>query len=297
MKRVIIIQEAGRHEENKNFREALSIKRSFDTLGWDATVWGLNYENFHTVPDFNNYDAIFNVENYDGIGWVPSLKQYTKPIKLIWLIDEHIASRSSYQEKLREGDYNYVLHSTKAFATINHYIDTNHKDVYMPNCYDDNLIKPKQVNNISSFFPFGFCGTVTASMERYNLIISLSKIYGPNFKKTYSLGEKMITDIQSLSVHLNFNIDIDINYRNFETIGAGTILLTEYKPEYTELGFVHKENCLFYDRSNPIKSIKDLIDYYKKNFDELNNIQANGILLAQKHTYTNRIKEIIKKIL
>ena len=84
--RVIVIQEAGRHEENRNFRECLSLQRAFIHNGHECDVWGLGHNNYNTTPDWNSYDLIMNIENYDSTGWTPNLSTFNFPIKILWSI-------------------------------------------------------------------------------------------------------------------------------------------------------------------------------------------------------------------
>ena len=79
--KILIIQENGRHDENRHFRECLCFQREFKNLGHSDDVWGLGHENYEITPDYNSYDLILNFENYDKIGWVPNLTNYQKPIK------------------------------------------------------------------------------------------------------------------------------------------------------------------------------------------------------------------------
>ena len=47
--KIVIIQEAGRHQENKNFRESLCLHNAFSKIdGVESKVWGLNYQDFST---------------------------------------------------------------------------------------------------------------------------------------------------------------------------------------------------------------------------------------------------------
>ena len=46
--KILIIQEKGRHEKNWMFRESLNIQRSLNKLGYESTVWGLNYDTYKT---------------------------------------------------------------------------------------------------------------------------------------------------------------------------------------------------------------------------------------------------------
>ena len=86
---VLIIQENGRHDGNRNFRECFCAQRAFIYHGHDATVWGLGHTNYKEEPDYDSYDLIINLENYDETGWVPNLsKIQTK--KFLWSIDAHV---------------------------------------------------------------------------------------------------------------------------------------------------------------------------------------------------------------
>ena len=56
----------------------------------------------------------------------------------------------------------------------------------------------------------------------------------------------MVEKVNSYWIHFNINLANDINYRSFETIGCGTVLLTNRNSQYEELGFEDKVNCLMY---------------------------------------------------
>ena len=53
--KILIIQEAGRHKKNFNFRESLNLHRAFQTYQNVSTeIWGLNYSNFK--EDFTKFE-------------------------------------------------------------------------------------------------------------------------------------------------------------------------------------------------------------------------------------------------
>ena len=62
---VLIIQENGRHDGNRNFRECFCAQRAFIHHGHAATVWGLGHSNYEERPDYQSYDLIINLENYE----------------------------------------------------------------------------------------------------------------------------------------------------------------------------------------------------------------------------------------
>ena len=61
---ILIIQENGRHKENRLFRECFCLQRAFKNQGYNAAVWGLGHENYNDVIDYESYDLIINLENY-----------------------------------------------------------------------------------------------------------------------------------------------------------------------------------------------------------------------------------------
>ena len=127
--KILIIQENGRHEKNKNFRECFSLKRAFENHGHQAEVWGLNHKNFEITPDWDGYDIIFNLENYDTSGWVPSLNQ-CNAYKILWSIDAHCRGVDIFDNTFKEGGYELLLHSTRDYAT-------GANRVWFPNAFDD----------------------------------------------------------------------------------------------------------------------------------------------------------------
>ena len=52
---VLIIQENGRHVENRSFRECFCLQRGFKKINHKADVWGLGHENYSEKPDYESY--------------------------------------------------------------------------------------------------------------------------------------------------------------------------------------------------------------------------------------------------
>lgn len=276
----LIIQECGRHEKNKNFREALSLQRSLTKLNCEALVWGLNYSSFNAPINFNDFDAIINLENYDT-GWVPDLSYFNKPFKILWSIDAHVKGIESYHRDFSEGKYNLLLQATKD------YVSNIPNSIWFPNCFDDSLIKP--LDNITKSHDIGYCGNYTTA-ERRSLINSVSQIF--NFKKDiFVIGQDMVEAINSYKIHFNFNISNDINYRNFETIGCKTALCTKYNHQYDELGFEDFLNCIFYE---DINELKEKVSTLLSDKNKLESVSRSGYELSKKHTYDSRANFLLE---
>ena len=276
--RVLLIQESGRHEENRLFREALSMQRAFKKHGVNASVWGLNHANYDQVPDFESYDLIINLENYDETGWVPSLsKVQTK--KFLWSIDAHVKGIQPYLKTAQEGNYDLILQATPDFV--------GDGSVWFPSCYDDVLISPLSYDPT---YDIGFCGNIN---NRGNLIDVLRNTFGEFKLDEFVIGDAMVRAINSYRVHYNANISLDINYRNFETLGCGTCLLTSHNPHYGSLGLEDGVNCLVY---NSAEEMLDKASWAIDNDKQRKEIAQNGLKLAKDHTYDNRVGHILNQL-
>lgn len=95
--KILIIQEKGRHAKNWQFRESLSFKKSFDKIGVNSVVWGLNYPNYNLKFEevSKDCDVILLIENYDN-GWLPNISNF-KGLKLFWSIDSHVIPQQHVQ--------------------------------------------------------------------------------------------------------------------------------------------------------------------------------------------------------
>ena len=178
-------------------------------------------------------------------------------------------------------NYKIMLHSTKEFVKSS-------RDLWFPNAYDNTLVG---VRNIPKSSFLGFCGN-PGNTERQRYINHITEKW--NVKPDiFVIGENMVNAINSYEVHFNKNIGIDINYRSFETIGCGTLLLTNANPVYTELGFENFNNCVFYDS---IPSLDASLRLLSKNEGLKSTIAKNGLDLAKRHTYDERVKYLISVI-
>ena len=271
---ILLIQENGRHEANKDFRECFCIQRALRRLGHEADVWGEGHSNFKEAIDFNLYDAIINIENYNT-GWVPDLTD-VKCKKLLWVIDAHCAGEAGYLQEFERGDYDLMLHATRSFCNEDF-------KKWIPNAFDETLLKPLDVEKVHDI---GFCGNY---VNRKPMLDHLTRSIGLH-TDIFVIGEKMVEAINSYKIHFNCNISNDINYRSFETIGCRTALMTNYNQQYIDLGFKDLENCILYE------SLDEAIEKFNcvvNNEDQLISIAEEGYKLSHRHTYTKRLEEVL----
>ena len=132
----------------------------------------------------------------------------------------------------------------------------------------------------------GFCGSLLNRNNYLNLLSNNFNFIYDNFV----IGDSMVNTINSYKIHWNKNIANDINYRNFETLGCGIPLVTNYNHQYDELGFINMENVVFYNNDEEMySSLQLLLDD-----EELRlRIANNGFELSKQHTYEKRCEFLI----
>ena len=281
--KILVIQENGRHDENRKYRECFSLQRAFVSLGHECVVWGLNHETWGREIDFDSFDLILNLEQY-SMHWLPYLLQYKKPRKFFWSIDSHCRGTHVYEDIFHKHGYDLLLHSTKRYVQSDY-----HR--WIPNAFDDGLIKPMPDVKREHFI--GFCGNWVNRENIYNI---LKKRFGVKLD-IWVLGDAMVETINSYIIQMNRNHSYDVNYRNFETIGCGTVLLTNWNDQLEELGFVDGENCILYNDAYASiipTDLEKIVEQYQNNPKELERIRLGGLELSKRHTYLERAKTILR---
>jgi glycosyltransferase involved in cell wall biosynthesis len=281
--KILIIQENGRHEENREFRECFNLQRSLISIGHDCVVWGLGHENFNEpiYTLINDCDAILVLENYDQIGWVPNLNEVNK-LKLFWSIDSHLILPQHQQNVVKYG-IDIVLNSIQSDQDK----FNNVKTYYYPNAYPSDLIKP--LPNILKKHLLGFCGSL---LDRGNYIDRLRNDFGLH-ADIWKLGNSMVESINTYKIHFNKTLKNDINYRVFETMGTKTMLITNNTENLTNF-FTDMEDIVIYNNDN---ELYDKLNYLRNNESEIYRIAENGYNnVIKNHTYNNRADRLIQII-
>jgi hypothetical protein len=169
--KIVIIQEAGRHEKNKNFRESLCLHRALSRIeGVESKVWGLNYPDFNiSFSEIEQWaDVIFVIENYTS-SWLPVNEiSNSKKLKIFWSIDSHCVL-DQHKSLCRILNIDILLNSTESY--IPNFDGLVKKSYWFPNSYPDELMFPKDIEKDTDV---GFCGNV---LNRGHVIDSLDK-YG-----------------------------------------------------------------------------------------------------------------------
>lgn len=284
--KIVIIQEAGRHEANREFREALSLNHALNKIdGVESKVWGLNYETFSTpFSEIEKWaDVLFIIENYTS-EWLPASSiNASKKLKIFWSIDSHCVLLQ-HQNMCRTLGIDILLNSTEDYLPM--FDGLVNRRYWFPNAYPSNLIH--YMPEVQKEYSLGFCGNF---LNRKDWIDHLGKF---NIKNDiFVIGNDMVRAINSYKIHFNRNIANDINYRTFETTGCRTLLITNHTPCLERLFDINNEIIVYSDMND----LDDKIKYYLNNEAERIKIETAGWERAKRdHTYDNRASMLIEII-
>jgi glycosyltransferase involved in cell wall biosynthesis len=158
---------------------------------------------------------------------------------------------------------------------------------WMPNAFPADLINvaPGTLREVC----VGYCGTMGNEERQHYLSFLAGSI---KMKcQIMVLGDAMASALGSYQISFNRNVGDDINYRTFESMGAGAMLLTNDMPGL-EILFDIGKDCITYNTD--IDALKK-IQYYLENNAERLQIAENGYVKVHKmHTYDKRAERIVK---
>jgi hypothetical protein len=140
----------------------------------------------------------------------------------------------------------------------------------------------------------GFVGQLFApGSERQRILEQLSRKYRVNEQRKYLQSE--IPEIYSRSkIVLNLPIGDDLNFRFFEALSCGAMLLTRRMPNGQELLFREGEHYAAFDNE---AELLDKVKYYLSHEEERRRIAAAGAAeVQQKHTLDLRVRDLLERV-
>jgi hypothetical protein len=281
--KILIIQENGRHNENRNFRECFNLQRALLRKNIDTVVWGLGHDNFNTPFQqiIKEIDVIILLENYESNGWLPDLSNVNK-LKIFWSIDSHLVLMNHITTVVK----NKIDIVLNAIESHQNYFKTS-KTFYFPNAYPSDLISP--IDDVDKNIFLGFCGSL---LNRSEILNKLENKFGLK-KDIWKLGNEMVNTVNGYKIHFNKTLSNDINYRIFETMGCNTLMLTN-DTENINTFFNDMENIVIYN--NEIELFEKL-NVLSSDNDLIKKISNSGYeLVKNNHTYDNRVDVLLKII-
>ena len=281
--KILIIQENGRHLENREFRECFNLQRALLRKNVDTIVWGLGHDNFNTPFQqiIKDIDVIILLENYESNGWLPDLSNINK-LKIFWSIDSHMVLMNHITTVVK----NKIDIVLNAIESHQNYFKTS-KTFYFPNAYPSDLISP--IDGVDKNIFLGFCGSL---LNRSEILDKLENNFGLK-KDIWKLGNEMVITINGYKIHFNKTLSNDINYRIFETMGCNTLMLTN-STENINTFFNDMENIVIYNNET---ELFEKLNVLSSDNDLVKKISNSGYeLVKNNHTYDNRADVLLKII-
>jgi len=281
--KILIIQENGRHLENRDFRECFNLQRALLRKNVETIVWGLGHDNFNTPfrQIIKDIDVIILLENYESNGWLPDLSNVNK-LKIFWSIDSHMVLMNHITTVVT----NKIDIVLNAIESHQDYFNTS-KTFYFPNAYPSDLIFP--IDGINKNIFLGFCGSL---LNRSEILDKLENKFGLK-KDIWKLGDKMVETINGYNIHFNKTLSNDINYRVYETMGCNTLMLTN-STENINTFFNDMENIVIYNNET---ELFEKLNTLSLDNDLIKKISNSGYeLVKNNHTYDNRTDVLLKII-
>lgn len=281
--KILIIQENGRHDENKKFRECFNLQRALLRKNIDTVVWGLGHDTFNTPFQqiIKDIDVIILLENYESNGWLPDLSNVNK-LKIFWSIDSHMVLMNHITTVVK----NKIDIVLNAIESHQNYFKTS-KTFYFPNAYPSDLISP--IDGVDKNIFLGFCGSL---LNRSEILDKLENKFGLK-KNIWKLGNEMVKTINGYNVHFNKTLSNDINYRIFETMGCNTLILTN-STENINTFFKDMENIVIYDNETELFEKLNVLSLDNNLIKKISN--SGYELVKNNHTYDNRVDVLLKII-
>jgi hypothetical protein len=281
--KILIIQENGRHLENREFRECFNLQRALLRKNIDTIVWGLGHDNFNTPFQqiIKDIDVIILLENYESNGWLPDLSNINK-LKIFWSIDSHMVLMNHITTVVK----NKIDIVLNAIESHQNYFKTS-KTFYFPNAYPSDLISP--IDGVDKNIFLGFCGSLLNRSEILDKLENNFKLK----KDIWKLGNEMVKTINGYKIHFNKTLSNDINYRIFETMGCNTLMLTN-STENINTFFNDMENIVTYNNET---ELFEKLNVLSSDNDLVKKISNSGYeLVKNNHTYDNRADVLLKII-
>ena len=281
--KILIIQENGRHLENRDFRECFNLQRALLRKNVETIVWGLGHDNFNTPfhQIIKDIDVIILLENYESNRWLPDLSNVNK-LKIFWSIDSHMVLMNHITTVVS----NKIEIVLNAIESHQDYFKTS-KTFYFPNAYPSDLIFP--IDRINKNIFLGFCGSL---LNRSEILDKLENKFGLK-KDIWKLGNKMVETINGYNIHFNKTLSNDINYRIFETMGCNTLILTN-NTENINTFFKDMENIVIYDNETELFEKLNVLSLDNNLIKKISN--SGYELVKNNHTYDNRVDVLLKII-
>jgi len=281
----LILQDIPVNQPVENFCIARGLERAFWRSGFNAHAE--NTLTLHLIDDdkwkmlSSHFDALLITQNYflEHINYVKEFKG----LKIFWSIDSH-KDFENHAKFILDNKIDIALVSS--YSYVSQFKEKGINAFWFPNCYPSDLITPTNFQNRP--IQLGFCGSRSNRGEWIDKLKNECNLH----TAINVCAEKMVNELYSYKIGWNRNEADDINFRTFEMMGAGCLLLTNETPGITKL---FKNVC--YSEYNTYNWCIDKIKKYSEHEKERLEIAINGYNEVRKnHSYDSRVVDLIKII-
>jgi hypothetical protein len=271
-----------------------NLVRAFRRLGHDVYAYGNYYETAERIeqgPSPPSADLLVYCEMNDDEPQYEELGGYPAALTAYWDFDADNGRRRERKRLIRRLGCDVVFYANPRYARFFGALAPH--TAFLPYAVDDEhfvrLAGPKtiDVGLIGSPYP-----------ERVAYLEELAKLGAPVEIVDGMYREQLVEAINALKIHLNLNIDARggsglLVGRIWETIGCGTLLLTQQK-DYVERILVDGEHAVFFE---DLDDCAEKIAYYLAHDAERERIAAAGHRYGlDHHTYVARAQTILAEI-
>jgi len=268
------------------------LARAFRQLGYSIYEYGNYYgstERLSNDKPPSAVDLLVYCECNDSDPQYTELKNLDAGCKVYWDFDVHTHPARTLLFALRMR-FDHIFFANKLYEGS--FRKINSQTHFLPYAFDDEYLRP--IPNIQKTVGVGLCGSPYPTRVALIEQLRQSGIDARLFSGVY--GEDMVHLINSFKIHLNYNPEWGrgiLNSRVWETIGCGTLLLTQSE-DFIELFFCdHEHLSLYQDTGDCIR----LARYWLDHPDEREQIaQAGHEYGLEHHTYVARARTMLDTV-
>lgn len=265
------------------------------TIGLDThEVCIMNKHNFDMEKAITfSPDIIIEREFNDGVHiWdkeIDEMKERLPKTKTaVWLIDTHVALVRHLK---------YISHFDFVFMAISKHaaeFSKFHPQVYwLPLCFPATTLPPIETKQ----WKVGFVGRMLDEMEdRKKLLDAVASHYKPKVYHFVTDYETVYSTMSKCEIMLNRSFADDLNFRVFEALGCGNILITNDVPDIKKIKGLRDRLYISNTPEGTLSIIDSMLFHQSQKIGLYARIESNRKFIADRHMIQHRAGRIIEVI-
>ena len=231
----------------------------------------------------SKFDLVIEI---DGAGQHHLARLFSNTPSILWSIDTHLEEKRNFLKGIAY-DFSAIF-----ISNMDHVKDFQDSFggtycEWLPLACDPDLHRKLDLPKLHDI---SFIGNYSGMKYiQRKLILQLLQCY---FKVNIvqAFGEDMVKVVNESKICFNRSLGGDFNMRVFETLGCGTMLLTDEIKNGLPYLFEDGKDLVLY---RSYKELLDEVNYYLTNDEEREKIAEQGRQMALRNTYYHRAKQIL----